>query len=78
MTTAYSEKRSVISEMNEVWKPLQDMMDAAQFAWVCNICGTALYGAMLPGHVATYHWGTCAACGKTKSVTEPRDFGSKT
>jgi len=50
--------------------------------WVCDDCGQT-YSNWFAGpeysgpskHCATYHEGSCDVCGKTKSVTEARDFG---
>jgi hypothetical protein len=41
--------------------------------WVCVYCGDK-YGSCPKGHIATWHQGTCGICGKTKFVTDPRDF----
>ena len=38
---------------------------------VCNDCGL-MYGS--PWTCSTWHTATCEVCGKTTSVTEPRDF----
>ena len=44
--------------------------------WVCYDCGIKARGRPLPdGSISTYHEGKCGVCGKTKAVTEPRDFG---
>jgi len=46
--------------------------------WVCIDCGTKASKAMgnliLSFSVSTFHEGVCGVCGKTKAVTEPRDF----
>jgi len=38
-------------------------------------CGETRYGK--PNAVATWHWGVCGLCLKTKPVTESRDFGNR-
>lgn len=45
--------------------------------WVCIECGA---NAAIEQHlpvmkVSTFHEGICGICGKTKAVTEPRDYG---
>jgi len=47
-----------------------------QITWICIGCGLKhcpdpkrIYG------VSTFHKGKCDACGKTKSVTQGRDYG---
>jgi hypothetical protein len=42
--------------------------------WVCLTCGLEHGHGMPHGHVATWHEDTCGICGRTDSVTEPRDF----
>jgi hypothetical protein len=51
--------------------------------WICDNCGQN-YGTWYkkgmyigpPHHCATYHNGTCGACGAVDvPVTEPRDYG---
>jgi hypothetical protein len=43
--------------------------------WICHECGFS-YGRLPDGRlIATYHQDTCGICGKTTSVTEPRDYG---
>jgi rubrerythrin len=43
--------------------------------WICRQCGFS-YGRLPDGRlIATYHQDTCGICGKTTSVTEPRDYG---
>jgi hypothetical protein len=42
--------------------------------WVCADCAVAAGGKLRTAN-ATWHTGKCHACGLTKSVTEPRDFG---
>jgi hypothetical protein len=44
-------------------------------AWICRPCGEAHGRGMSADHVSTWHEDTCGVCGKTASVTEPRDFG---
>jgi hypothetical protein len=41
--------------------------------WICSACGTK-YGRRAPA-IATWSVGECDICGRTKPVTEPRDFG---
>jgi len=42
-------------------------------SWVCQDCGSkASDGKQYPQ--STWHEGVCDICGKTKPVTEPRDF----
>lgn len=42
--------------------------------WICIDCAEAR-GCRIPsGHMATWHMGTCDACGQRELVTEPRDF----
>lgn len=41
--------------------------------WICAKCGEK-YGTRIP-ELATWHNGTCDYCKKSRSVTEPRDFG---
>lgn len=43
--------------------------------WVCRDCALAHGGRILKNHVATFHTDTCDVCKKTKTVTEPRDYG---
>jgi hypothetical protein len=61
--------------MSEVWKPLQDVMDAALKypAWICADCGEQ-YGNR-PVGIATWHEDTCGICGRVTACTEPRDYG---
>lgn len=42
--------------------------------YVCHDCGSK-YGKRR-ALMSTFHRGTCGVCGKEKSVTEPRDYGS--
>jgi hypothetical protein len=44
-------------------------------AWICRPCGEKHGRGMPAWHVSTWHEDTCGVCGKTASVTEPRDFG---
>lgn len=48
-------------------------------SWICYDCGNR-YGVWKDGHrrSSTWHTGKCDICGKTCSVTEPRDFGHVT
>ena len=48
-------------------------MKQDQPMWACMDCGMT-YGKRQPG-IASWHIDTCGVCGKTKIVTEPRDFG---
>jgi methionyl-tRNA synthetase len=41
--------------------------------WICGECGDK-HGKRECGR-ATWHPNTCDVCGKTTSVTEPRDYG---
>lgn len=45
-----------------------------QPGWVCLDCGKK-HGAGKGNDICTVHEGTCGVCGKTKAVSEPRDFG---
>lgn len=57
-------------------------MSDVQPDWVCNDCGQewgrwwegSVYTGPVP-HCATYHESICGVCGKTKGVTEARDYG---
>jgi hypothetical protein len=42
--------------------------------WTCGECAVAYGGWMKETQYATFHEGTCDSCGKTKTVTEPRDY----
>jgi len=42
--------------------------------WICDQCALSLGGHAEPGHLATYHVGTCDVCLEEKAVTEPRDW----
>jgi hypothetical protein len=59
---------------------LSDILDKVreQFpypSWICRPCGKKHGRGMSAWHVSTWHMDTCGVCGKTASVTEPRDFG---
>ncbi len=51
--------------------------------WICDPCGRRLGRLYLDGRyigppwfrVSTMHDGKCDVCGKTRAVTEPRDYG---
>lgn len=43
-------------------------------AWTCHDCAIKVGGSMPEGHIATWHDSVCPVCGKSKPVTEPRDF----
>lgn len=42
--------------------------------WICNRCAEKAGGRIPDGHIATWHWDICDACGKRKPCTQPRDF----
>ena len=42
---------------------------------ICTPCGRKHDRLPSGVHVATYYHGTCAWCGETTLVTEPRDWG---
>lgn len=50
--------------------------------WICHDCGRQIGRFYVEGRyvgpakrISTFHEGTCDVCGKTKPVTEPRDYG---
>ena len=43
--------------------------------WVCHGCGIKAQGRPMMDGMSTYHEAKCDVCGKTKAVTQPRDFG---
>lgn len=43
--------------------------------WNCRECAIKYGGKYPPGHISSWHQGTCGVCGEEKSVTEPRDYG---
>ena len=42
--------------------------------WICIDCADARGCHITDGHIATWHMGTCDACGQRELVTEPRYF----
>lgn len=42
--------------------------------WVCGECAEKYGGIYNDGHVSCWHMDWCDVCGKTKAVTEPRDY----
>lgn len=43
--------------------------------WVCLECAYKAGGMFPQGLISTFHKGKCDVCGKSKAVTEPRDYG---
>lgn len=52
---------------------MQNKQQTTYPIWICSECGDK-YGRRECG-IATWHIDVCGVCGKTKEVTEPRDFG---